>query len=622
MKEKRYVSRHQINRLGDRICVWGTGLEAEELISFLEKDVESIECFLDSYRSGSIFRGKPIISFKEYKERQMDLPIVIASYRFADEIAENIDEDSDYYIWDDQHIFAEDESIKHFVEFNRARWEKRKIEGADAQILIPFDNVQSVRSIIHAAYCGDYFAQKHHASIMGYFRFGGTYKNVSPVMKNIYQSINMQDVIDFSLDASQMKEADVITEELWNKIANWEDWKNITIKEIRIGNTMIRHYLRHYLPAFEPKDPSLKRFLHRAVETFVFWFDYLTHHHVKVALMADGVCWDGYIRDIAVSMGIPTYTIDAYFQKLFHNYHRGAHFRYLNKFWNELTAEEQKTGIEWAKEELGKRVHGKTKFLSTSNDLNLFGISSRESGIRKNDKLKIMICPHIFEEDSYWCGKQIFDDNYISWLDHLGELARKTPEYDWYLKLHPSASKRDLMIMDEFLSRYPEISKIDKLVSPKQLHEEGVRWALTVCGTIAQEYPLIGIQVINAGDNPGMAFDFAWNPASKEEYDDLILHLKERDIEKNIQDVYRFYATNFYYYQRMEFQDSDIFFDNVTLEWKRPVLLRNHMNYGTWQYEEYLKENTEEKHLETIKKMPALFEKLDAWDPSTFYRKS
>jgi hypothetical protein len=615
---KGYITQNGLKELDGKICVWGTGIDAEA-ITRLKPEHILIDFYLDSNRSGHEFLGKRIFSYEEYKQFDESLPIVIATYRFAVEIAKEIDESFDYYIWDEQGIFQADENVKRFIDFNNKNWGNKKRVG-ESQVLIPFDNRHAIRPIVHAAFLGNYFAEKYDAKIYGYFRFGGKKENASEVLMDVYKSINMVDVIDFNLTQGQKSEADRIWNEIWPRLKNWSDWKKIKIYDVEIGTTFIRHYLRHYMVTFNNRDESCKRFIKDAIDTFLFWYDYLNEHDVKVIMLADGVCWDGYIRDIAAHLDIPTYTSDTYFQRVSLNYNRGRHYPFFDAFWEQLTENEKTFGIQWAKEELDKRVNGKTDYLTTSNDLNVYAQHSTTRATENDQKTKILICPHIFEEDSYWCGEQIFDNNYLVWLKHIGELAKDNQQYGWYLKIHPSASKRDLMIMDEYLKEYPEIHKVDKMISPIQLRREGVKWALTVCGTIAQEYPLIGIQVINAGKNPGERFDFAWNPKSKEEFDKLITNLDKVEPKEDFEEIYKFYALNVLYYKRREYHDSNIFFDDVRLEWDRPTLLRNGLDYGTWQYEQYLKEWTAEKHQRTLQRIPELIKELDEWKPDCFYR--
>ena len=176
-----------------------------------------------------------------------------------------------------------------------------------------------------------------------------------------------------------------------------------------------------------------------------------------------------------------------------------------------------------------------------------------------NSKLKLVICPHIFEEDSLWSDNQLFDDNYMSWLDHLGHLSEITPDYDWYLKIHPTATKRDFMILDNYFSKYKKIKRIEARVSPIQMKNEGIQYAFTICGTISYEYPLIGIEVINAGINPSSSFDYAWNPKTKKEFDELVMNLKNKPVKNNVVELYESYSL-MYLFCKTELYSSKNFF--------------------------------------------------------------
>ena len=291
--------------------------------------------------------------------------------------------------------------------------------------------------------------------------------------------------------------------------------------------------------------------------------------------------------------------------------------------WNQLTFEEQKYGIEWSKDHIRKRLQGGTEEVFYTNKNN-FTFAEKKRGKRilnDNDLLKIIICPHIFEEDSYWCVEHIFDDNYFAWLCHLGDLSEKTQDYDWYLKMHPFAQRRDMIIIDMLLEKYPRIKKIPSNVSPLQLKEEGAAYALTVYGTIGHEFPEIGIQVINAGINPHIAYDFTWNPRTKEEYDHLILNLDQLEKKTDEEGLYQFYSLNYLYYDWEYIPYRTLFFENPLLAMDRLELRNYGRDLGTWKYEAYIKEWTRERHETILAQLEAVFQKLDAWRPDVLYRR-
>jgi hypothetical protein len=242
--------------------------------------------------------------------------------------------------------------------------------------------------------------------------------------------------------------------------------------------------------------------------------------------------------------------------------------------------------------------------------------------LRDNDKLKILICPHSFEEDSYLNGEHIFDNTFFSWLCHLGELSEQTPNYEWYLKDHPTMYPRDLAINDMILSKYHKIIRLPIGVSPIQLKEEGIKYALTVSGSIGHEYPAIGIQVINAGLNPHSKFDFCWNPKTKEEYDDLIFNLDKLPVKNDMEGLYKFYCLNYLYYDWEYIPNNKFFFENPLLRiFDANELKTKGLEFGTWMYKELLKEYSVEKHHKILSQMDGLLEKVDSYRPDIFYKK-
>lgn len=210
--------------------------------------------------------------------------------------------------------------------------------------------------------------------------------------------------------------------------------------------------------------------------------------------------WEGFIRDIAISRNIEAYSLhyaDCKKLCLDEVWIGGQHFHYRT-FWESLTDREREYGIKWAKQNLTERLRGNAEHIHDSRKLNDPFVAERtERVLRQNQKLKVLLCPHSFEDDLYMYGPHIFDDSYYARMCHVGELSQKTPQYDWYLKPHPAGSWRDKIIIHEFLECYPNITMIPAMTSPQQLRDEGINFALTVQGTIGHEYPLLGIQVIS-----------------------------------------------------------------------------------------------------------------------------
>ncbi len=626
-----YLTEEECRRLfnGKKVFVFGTGVDAEQFTQELE-DCIGIRAYIDNRRAeyGSMFYGKNVISLKQGLEnRGPNEPIIIATYRFAREIIKQLEEVGlisgvDFFVYDNMQIFHADEITESYISFLSNIWKEHKKSNISKKILVPFDNRHDLMSVVYA-YCGNYFAEKYNASIYAYFRGGAVYSNISETIKNIYRAFNVEDVINTELVKDLQNEADNICSAVWRKASTWEDWDNITIYGIHFGTTIIRDFLRRYIPTFDLREEKMYQFLQRTIRTIVFWYHYIFENDVSVVLLADGVSWDGYIRDIAISKGIPTYALGYKMAKMTLDYCDRAQYPYFKEMWMQLTNDEQIYGMKWAKEHIAKRLRGGTEEVFYTNKNNFTFAEKKKNNriLEDNDKLKIIICPHIFEEDCYWCGKQIFDNNYFAWLCHLGELSEKTPDYDWYLKMHPFAQRRDMIIINMLLEKYPRIKKIPSNVSPLQLKEEGAAYALTVYGTIGHEFPEIGIQVINAGVNPHSAYDFTWNPQTKEEYDDLILNLENLETKEDYEGLYQFYSLNYLYYDWEYIPFRKLFFENPILAMDKLELKNYGKDLGTWKYEEYMKEWTKEKHEQIMNQMESIFQKLDEWEPNILYKR-
>lgn len=611
------------------VYVFGTGVEAESLTKKAQDSI-NITAYIDNFRAGKdkFYYGKRIYSVKDYLDIEDETKVVIiATYRFGVEIEDQLIEaglakGEDFYFWDDANLYVQDSVTIKYVDFLSKIWKKENVCSSTSKIIVPFDNKHDTQPIVFA-YFADYLAKKYNASITAYLCMMMEKKDASPVLEKIYDAININEFIDYRLTGEQSERVEDICQSLWKDLYTWEDWNRITLYGIHFGTTFIRDYNRFFIPQFDLRNEYTYKFLKRAVSMVVFWYDYFNNNDVKTVILGDGVASDSYIRDIAISKGIPCYTFGYLMERLSLNYCIGRPYQYFDKYWDQLTTDEQVKGIEWAKVHLGKRLEGNLEEVFSISKKNFtFALEKKKDRIlEENDKLKVVIFPHIFEEDSYLCGDHIFDNSYFEWLCHLGELSEKTPDYDWYIKEHPDGRRKDFIIWDMITNKYPRIKRIPSAVSPYQLRDEGVRYALTVCGTIGQEYPAIGIQVVNAGRNPYDCYDFTWNPRSKEEYDEIVLNLQNLKSKKDIEGLYRFYCLRYLYYEWAEDIFKDFFSDFPCLQVNRLVAQSIDRELGTWLYEEFMKDWTIEKHQKILDGIEVMLQKLDDRKLNILYRK-
>lgn len=215
-------------------------------------------------------------------------------------------------------------------------------------------------------------------------------------------------------------------------------------------------------------------------------------------------------------------------------------------------------------------------------------------------------------------AKQRIDDRLNGSIDDLPVVDKE----NFAFSAKETAKRRDNIIVDMILKKYKKIKRIPNNVSPHQLKKEGIVYAFTESGSIGQEYPALGIQVITAGVNPYSKFDFCWNPKNAEEFDQIVFDLKNRPFKNNLNELYEFYALRYLYYDWNWVPARSTFFKNRILEMDSNELISSGFSGGTWLYAEYLKECDERTHEKTIKRVEYLMNRADEWRPDVLYKRN
>ncbi len=427
-----------------KVFIFGTGVDADMLTDDIKKEI-IINAYADNKRGGAWFNGRSVITKSELDRRADEKSVVvIASYRFAHEILFGLDKSiwkpgENCFIWDDDCIFHMDDNTKRFITFHSNVWRKHKRNNKDIIVLVTYDNVHSASPILYA-YFANCMAEKYDAEIWGMSSRGGDVRNESNIIKEVFRSFNVVNFVSPNIASEQQSIVDHIVKDIWEHIFTWEDWKNIKVLDMEMGTSIVRYINRFYVFDFDPRTEHNRDLLRECVEIIVGINSFFEKHAVKVVFLRDAVCWENFLREIAVSKGIPAYALqqERYYRKVGHDFCLEPNVIYYKEFWESLSEEEKEYGLKWAKKRLEDRLNGSIKDIPYMAGRNVFACKERKKQLRDSDNIKILICPHIFEEDSYVCGEQIFDNNYISWLDHLGKLSEITPKCDRYIKLHPN----------------------------------------------------------------------------------------------------------------------------------------------------------------------------------------
>ena len=123
-------------------------------------------------------------------------------------------------------------------------------------------------------------------------------------------------------------------------------------------------------------------------------------------------------------------------------------------------------------------------------------------------------------------GNTVFADNY-EWLKFLGEESKKKNKFNWLLKVHPIFYDKEISIVNDILKEYPHIKILPKYTTHEELITKGIRFVLTVYGSVTYEYAYFGIPSILATKNhPYKKYNFLKDTSTKNEYKELLENLE------------------------------------------------------------------------------------------------
>lgn len=609
---------------GRDVIVFGAGIDGGKFYTSTINKLNILYYVDNGNLNGYVLYGNRIVDFTYLKVNYKNELIIVASAKYNAEIALQLENEGfvpgvNFYIWDgftgDQNDFYDD-NTNEFIELNKKLWGKQKKEHSGNKVLIPY---RKTAEMVYApwSYAANYLSEKYDADI---YCAGGVRDVKEDGLWRIYESFNVSGFIDETPDKRMNEEIDRLFYQIWGSIHSEKDIKNISIYGENYGIDILRDYLRLHYPKIFINDITLKRQIRQMIGYVVFWHWYLMKNadKVKAIIVWDGLYYrEGIMRKIAYGYGIPVYTV-VNLTCFKWNYDMEYSFEFYKKFFYMLSEQERREGVKWAQKKMKALICGsveKTSMVQKS----VFSSETMHPLLRKNDKLKIVICPHYMEDDAFPYGNILFTDQW-EWLEYLGKLSQNT-EYDWYLKPHPLEKELGDKLIDDYVQKYPNIKILPKYVSPIQMKNEGMEYALTIHGSIGYEYPYIGINVINAGYNPHVAFDFDINPESREEYEDVLNNLKTIKKSVNIEEIYQFYCIHFGYYLLRRRDMMNVFFLDSRLRDIRG-LVGSKTKSSTKLFKYYVDEMSDRRHDELKQLFKNLFREMDEYKEGIFYKQS
>jgi hypothetical protein len=321
-----------------------------------------------------------------------------------------------------------------------------------------------------------------------------------------------------------------------------EELERLAYRNIWIGDLIYDEYLaKHDSPTVDLQDVRLDKIVAQAVNIADWWINLHERTKVEAVIVSHDVYLFGIPARYMASKGVPVYLVSTGgVSKLSERFLQiGARVSEYPTGFKRLPIATQQKGCELAK----NKIHGRLKGVRDLHymPVDVFGESdANEFFLKKAANKRILIAAHDFYDSPHGGALHFYPDFY-EWMNRLGKISEET-NYDWYIKTHPFLRGRGREILAEITEKFPKLVLLPPKVTHNQIIAEGVDLALTVYGTIATEYPLFGIPVLNASsNNPHRAYDFSITPKDRQEYEKLLRNLELIPRHSKPEEIYEYY---------------------------------------------------------------------------------
>ena len=170
--------------------------------------------------------------------------------------------------------------------------------------------------------------------------------------------------------------------------------------------------------------------------------------------------------------------------------------------------------------------------LNGINDLNYMRVNAYSnnivSGLKKHEGIVFL---HDFTDINHIYRDSIFPDFY-EWAVFTFNLIE---EYNLNIgiKPQPKQKRNTKKIVEKLKSKFNHLNWLDKETSNSQLFNSGIKFGISVYGTVLTELAFNDIIPICCGDNPTINYNFTFRANSKDEYSNFILNYKDLKFNSN-----------------------------------------------------------------------------------------
>ena len=305
-----------------------------------------------------------------------------------------------------------------------------------------------------------------------------------------------------------------------------DDLLNFKYKDIKLGDIIYDSYLKENKKAtVDVKSKKLARIVERAC----FLVDCYEQEFLKYGVQefyvthATYICFGAAVR-VALKYKIKVFVTHSTRWTEFHQLSeehplQTPNFKIYKQLFDKL--ENPDICLEEAKQQLEDRFRGAIDPSIAYMKESAYADEDSSIGCISDNTDNLIIMLHCFFDSPHIYKSMLYPDFY-EWVVDTIEVALGAGKAV-FIKEHPNGILGNNEIVAELKKNFSNVTFLEKTTSNLTIMKCKIDAVATVYGTIGHEFSYHNIPVINAGDNPHSAFNFCYNPSSREQYQKLIM---------------------------------------------------------------------------------------------------
>jgi len=449
-----------------------------------------------------------------------------------------------------------------YIKFNKINFKDKNHNNSNI-VLVEFNSFKSYH--IAASLLTNILADKFKARIesypeVGFNKFVDNKKSIinkflffignKLKLKNfgIFYSFGVKKIFNIVNHIKYKEAAFKIMMRSLKKIKTKEKLQNFRLNNILFGDLIYDSYLKYYKKeTVDIYDKNFSYFFQKSIEYYLSWIDFFKNNNVKAVVAPQSSYMAALPLRIAANLNKVALVADperlySLNRSMIYSHKEHVHFNRIIK--KKEVIKNISNGKLEAQKRLKLRFSGRVGVDISYMSKSPYGKKiNKKFRLDQNKKIKILIAPHSFCDAPHARGNHLFSD-YFEWLVFILKLSKLT-NYNWYIKCHPSFhDEKDPtpLVIKSLCDKYKSVKILPSNITHNQLVSEKIDYVITCNGTIAMEYPYLGVPAINASKNtPFFSFKFNYNPKSKNQLKKIVINLKKKKKNYNKKNILNFF---------------------------------------------------------------------------------